>query len=87
MELDEGTALRLREPWRERAACRGLDPELFFPVPGGSAGTAVAVCAGCPVRVECLAYALHAAEKFGVWGGQPEARRTVIRRKRRRGAV
>ena len=45
--------------WIERARCIGEDPELFFPV--GTTGPAIAqtaraieVCAGCPVRAECL---------------------------------
>ncbi|WP_336873902.1 WhiB family transcriptional regulator [Rhodococcus qingshengii] len=27
------------------------------------------VCAGCEVRVDCLAFALANDERFGVWGG------------------
>lgn len=70
--------------WMKRAACRGLDPELFFPVSEtgeGAAQAAVAkdVCATCPVRRECLDWALetHAA---GVWGGTTESERRVLRR-------
>lgn len=70
--------------WVSRAACRRSDPELFFPVPDfivpGAAKAAKAVCAGCPVRVPCLAYALAAREKYGVWGGATEGeRRAMIR--------
>jgi len=46
--------------WRHRGACRDADPELFFPpdVERGPARqrrqqSAVAVCAGCPVRAQC----------------------------------
>lgn len=53
--------------WRERAACRGVNPELFFPKRGADkrsvdhrASIARAVCALCPVRMPCLAVALGA---------------------------
>jgi hypothetical protein len=50
-------------------ACRDADPGLFFPQPGESADAAIAICAGCPVRAECLELALAYGERFGVWGG------------------
>lgn len=59
--------------FRHRAVCRDLDPELFFPV--GDSGpaqvqTAAAktVCAGCPVRVDCLTWA-HDNLSHGIAGG------------------
>ncbi|MEV6912311.1 WhiB family transcriptional regulator [Amycolatopsis sp. NPDC051071] len=56
------------------AACRGEDPELFFPVtetgPGARQVTrAKAVCARCPVTSACLAYALDNGLAHGVFGG------------------
>lgn len=62
--------------WRERAKCRGLDPELFFPRKGETAGAAKAVCATCDVRDECYAI----AERQGVWGGTSERERRGKRR-------
>jgi WhiB family redox-sensing transcriptional regulator len=50
-------------------ACRHADPDLFFPGPGESADPAIAICAACPVRAECLALARANGERFGVWGG------------------
>ena len=57
--------------WRKSAACASVDPELFFPPNGRSAEAKQAqmVCAGCPVRRECLEEALESDEQFGVWGG------------------
>jgi WhiB family redox-sensing transcriptional regulator len=51
------------------AACRGADPELFFPGPGQSEAAARAICAACPIRPECYALALSTSQQFGIWGG------------------
>jgi hypothetical protein len=48
---------RFAARWRELAACRGIDPEVFFPGRGETAGPARRVCAACPVRQSCLEYA------------------------------
>lgn len=72
--------------WRSRAACRDQDPELFFPVselgPGASqVAEAKAVCARCPVRVECLRYAVEGGLDHGIFGGTtPTERRQLTRR-------
>lgn len=58
-----------RDEWRDEAACADSDPDLFFPTPGGSATEAKAICAGCPVRDECLADAIRTGEEYGVRGG------------------
>lgn len=75
----------LPEPdrWWERAACRGMDPDLFFVGRGESLAEARKVCAGCSVREECLAYALDNCEKHGVWAGTSEKQRRRMRRERR----
>lgn len=68
-------------PWERDAACRGMDQSLFFPGPDDDPSEALAVCAGCPVRDECLEWALFARERFGIWGGTTEQeRRRLIRR-------
>jgi WhiB family redox-sensing transcriptional regulator len=72
--------------WLARAACRGMDPELFFPDRGESTEQAKAVCAACPVRAECLDHALTNVERFGIWGGLSERERRAIRRARTRAA-
>ena len=60
--------------------CRQTDPEVFFPVPGGSTREAKKVCADCEVRAECLDWALENRQEFGVWGGLgPEARQRLVR--------
>ena len=74
--------------WQDRANCRGVDPDLFFPERGDNVTVAEAkrVCAGCVVRSQCLEYALAAYEKHGVWGGASEQERRRMRRQRRQAA-
>lgn len=77
--------------WMARAACRGADTEAFFADVGHAAAVRVArrVCEACPVRAECLAYALELGELYhGVFGGlSPDERRELAtgrpRRRRR----
>jgi WhiB family transcriptional regulator, redox-sensing transcriptional regulator len=73
-----------REPWMADAACAGMDASLFFPVNGNDVAAAVEICQGCPVRDDCLDYALERGEDHGVWGGCSERERRRIRRSRRR---
>lgn len=68
------------ESWRERAVCSQVDPEMWFPEKGGSTSDAKKICLGCPVKNECLEYALTNDERFGVWGGYSERERRRIKR-------
>lgn len=82
-----------RRDWRRDAACRREDPELFFPV--GTRGPALqqirqarAVCAGCPVRLDCLTFALVNGADDGIWGGLTEdERRDLVRSSAQREAA
>lgn len=71
--------------WRRAAACRGADPDLFFPVSSTGrslqqVGQAKAVCAACAVRRQCLEFALATNQAHGVWGGMTaEERRHTVR--------
>jgi WhiB family redox-sensing transcriptional regulator len=67
--------------WQERALCKETDPEAFFPEKGGSTAQAKQVCLACPVRSECLDYALRNNERFGIWGGLSERERRKIQRR------
>lgn len=70
--------------WRQKAACRGVDPDIFYPVSDEEAEGAKAICRQCPVQDLCLDWALSTREKEGVWGGATEReRRRIIRRRRR----
>jgi len=66
--------------WMTGGVCAQVDPELWFPEKGGSTQQAKALCACCPVRPECLAYALAHDERFGVWGGASERDRRRMKR-------
>jgi WhiB family redox-sensing transcriptional regulator len=72
--------------WRDAAACRGEDVDLFFPI-GCSAEfapeieKAKAVCRACPVVEDCLRHAITSPEKYGIWGGFTEQERAVQRRR------
>jgi WhiB family redox-sensing transcriptional regulator len=65
--------------------CRTHDPDLWFAETPAELERAKQLCAGCPVRAECLASALSRAEPWGVWGGEIFERGSVIARKRPRG--
>jgi hypothetical protein len=70
--------------WRDRALCRDVDPDLFFPLGDGPLGQrqiaqAKSVCAGCPVIAECLAFALSQLPD-GIAGGTTPAERVALRR-------
>jgi WhiB family redox-sensing transcriptional regulator len=71
------------ESWRQGALCAETDPEAFFPEKGGSTREAKRVCVGCPVRLQCLEYALGNDERFGIWGGLSERERRRLRLARR----
>lgn len=74
------------QAWQRRAACRGPEAPLFFPPPvaetpparAAREARAKAICAACPVTVDCLDYALRIREPLGIWGGLNEAERRVL---------
>lgn len=72
------------EGWRDRAACRGHDVELFYSVEEDDIRQALSICSGCEVRTACYEHALTNGEVFGVWGGTVETeRRRTLRQQRR----
>ncbi|MCU1430581.1 MAG: putative WhiB family transcriptional regulator [Actinomycetia bacterium] len=74
--------------WMLHAKCRGVKPADFFPSDGLGVESAQHVCKTCPVRVECLEYALENRIEHGVWGGASEReRRRILRRRRQLSAT
>ncbi len=73
--------LDIDRPWAGYAACRDADADWFFPGPDGDARMAVRICRGCPVRDECLEWALDAGIRYGIWGGMTERERRRLARR------
>jgi WhiB family redox-sensing transcriptional regulator len=67
--------------WADSAGCANADPDLFFPPSGADTGYARSICRSCPVRRQCLDYALHTGQKHGIWGGMTESQRRRLRRR------
>lgn len=74
--------------WTLQAACRNTHPETFFPRRLGldhpEVQDAIAICAGCPVRQQCLEYAMtleaHTVYRHGIYGGlTPHQRNKLVR--------
>ncbi len=65
--------------------CRTHDPDLWFAEAPADLERAKALCAGCPIRPDCLAGAIDRAEHAGVWGGHLFERGRIVPRKRARG--
>jgi WhiB family redox-sensing transcriptional regulator len=68
--------------WMSSAACRGVDPEVWFPASVGVAGqreteVAARICRGCEVLDQCAAYAKTHAHGWGVWAGKNRASRST----------
>jgi WhiB family transcriptional regulator, redox-sensing transcriptional regulator len=77
---------RVEELWQVKAACRGPQAAVFFP-PSHSERkderldrerAAKAICKTCPVRRECLDYAIRIREPHGIWGGLNEVERKQL---------
>ena len=63
------------EDWQQRSLCRGVDPEVFFPISEDDAWRAKEICGMCSVKQECLVGSLQNRERYGVWGGVTEKER------------
>ena len=74
----------LRPHWMQKAACRGQGFDAWFSADevGEEADAARRVCAGCPVRLECLDYALGWSIRHGLWGGLSPKERAALKRRR-----
>lgn len=84
--------MRRDESWRELAKCNGMDVEMFFPPRDKDkykqiADKAKSICFGkdgkpeCPVRKDCLLYAVEMETVYGIWGGLSNRERNALVRK------
>lgn len=81
-ELEDPVFLRLEPPgpWVTDGSCyQAPNPDLWFPDVGAQgqqdAAKAKEICAGCPVRFDCLNWALDTAQEYGIWGGMTRRER------------
>lgn len=71
--------------WRKQAACAHSDTDKFFPAKGKEARTqevisaARIICAQCPVRSECLEFAVRNTVMYGIWGGLTREERKKVK--------
>lgn len=73
--------------WRQRGACVGLDPDVFYPPSDEESDEPKAICAACPVQEPCLEFALDTREADGIWGGTTARERRRMLRQRRKTAA
>lgn len=74
--------------WAARAACAAHPhPDLWFTEGENAHQQAVAVCSACPVKAECLDYALSVPGLPGIWGGTTATARARLRSSRRHTAA
>lgn len=81
LELSPEDAARWQQEWTLNAQKRRY--AIFFPDSAVSAPEAKRICndgGGCPVKSECLSYALRTGQGHGVWGGLTENERRKLRR-------
>lgn len=74
-----------RPDWMDEADCAQVGDDWWYPRTkdgkGGDIGAeAKQICRSCPVRLECLEYALEIREEWGIWGGLTPAERRNIPR-------
>ncbi len=60
--------------WKTQAACQGQEQTMFFDErkSGGKA-----FCNVCPVKADCLDWALLTDQRFGIWGGMSTLERKI----------
>jgi len=61
--------------WQADADCIGMPGHVFFPAAGSKALAAKKICHGCPVKSECLGFALSDPDIVGIWGGTSHSQR------------
>ena len=81
-----------KHAWRYDAKCKGVDTEIFYPPRDKAlykpiADKAKDLCFGrdgddeCPVRRDCLAYAIETDEAHGIFGGLSHRERNALVRR------
>jgi WhiB family redox-sensing transcriptional regulator len=68
------------DEWRSIAACRNVDTEVFFPASDLFSHRAKLICSTCPVRKQCLDWAIATGQRDGIWGGKTAKQRRRMSR-------
>ena len=88
---DMGIVDRIGTGWRADAACVGKPTDWWFAVSRKTSDgqQAVKICAACPVRKKCLAWALQFQphDLDGIWAGTTQRERVRLRAKQRAGRI
>jgi WhiB family transcriptional regulator, redox-sensing transcriptional regulator len=60
-------------------ACKDVDTNLFFSELKSKIEKAKTICNSCPVKSECLEFALNDGIEFGIFGGAtPQERKQLV---------
>lgn len=76
-------SMGMETTWMATGNCNNHPPAVFFPSDGVGVEVAKKICATCPVKEQCLEYALEARIDHGVWGGASERQRRRLLKQRR----
>ncbi len=70
-------------------ACKGADPEIFFPerMTAAKVKAAKEICGTCPLEEDCREYAVADSNIYGVWGKTSDRDRIRIREQRAAAAI
>ena len=68
--------------WMTDAACTEYDPEFWWPGNGGDNRRVFEICDACPVKKQCLQFAIDNDEREGIWGGVAMSTHSRQRNKR-----
>lgn len=89
--IEYSKSIRQEVDWKSSAACRGNSAlnDLLYPTSAADEEKALAVapCRGCPVRSQCLEYALVVEERHGIWGGVGAEERWKLQKLMRKAGV
>lgn len=84
---DRDRTLSTAPAWTDSASCSSTDPEIFFPEKGRKSERetqiAKSICRECPVKQQCLEYALAYPDTHGIWAGLTADELATLRMRRR----
>ncbi|GAB4590070.1 WhiB family transcriptional regulator [Nocardia sp. IFM 10818] len=83
--LPSAAVITAVKTWMAEGLCAQADPDTFYPEKGGEVRhlrMALRICGDCPVRDECLEFALDNNERYGIWGGKTVKQRRKLKLRR-----